>query len=62
MLDHLGHLSIPQIRKVYQILSTLAFADLDETSSLQDELHIIIRKQLSHYEARYAYTHNALHL
>ena len=53
MLDHLGHFNMQQIRKLYQVYSGLAFADLDRTSAMQSELHTIIRKQLTHFEARY---------
>ena len=55
-LDYLGHLSIQQIRKLYQILATLAFSNLDHTSSLQNEIHTFIRKQLHHFEPRCANT------
>ena len=51
VLDYLEHLSVAQIRRLYSILSTLAFHDADHTS-MQDEMHTIIRKQLSHAEAK----------
>ena len=52
VLDYLGHFNMSQIRKLYQVLSILAFADLDNTSALQTELHNIIRIQLTHFESR----------
>ncbi len=41
-----------QIRKLYFILSVLAFQDPEEASSVQDEMHTVIRKQLSHVDAK----------
>ncbi|KAG1650088.1 Fanconi anemia group D2 protein [Nymphon striatum] len=47
ILDYVDNLSLPQIRKVYSILCTLAYCGEKNGISLQDELNIIIRKQLS---------------
>ena len=52
VLDYLEHLSVGQIRRLYSILSVLAFHDLEGGSSVQDEMHTLIRKQLSHVEAK----------
>ena len=52
VLDYLEHLAVGQIRRLYQVLSVLAFSTLEEASSVQDELHTLIRKQLSHTEAK----------
>ena len=49
-LDYLEHLSVPQLRKIYHILSVLGFHDDEQGSPLQDELDMIIRKQLRHAE------------
>ena len=53
VLDYLEHLSVGQIRRLYSILSVLAFHDPEEGGSgVQDEMHTLIRKQLSHVEAK----------
>ncbi|KAG1650089.1 Fanconi anemia group D2 protein [Nymphon striatum] len=46
ILDYVDNLSLPQIRKVYSILCTLAYCGEKNGISLQDELNIIIRKQM----------------
>ena len=56
VLDYLEHLSVGQIRRLYSILSVLAFHDPETGgggSGVQDEMHTLIRKQLSHMEAKY---------
>jgi Fanconi anemia group D2 protein len=53
VLDYLEHLTVGQIRRLYSILSVLAFHDLEAGSGVQDEMRILIRKQLSHVEAKY---------
>ena len=50
VLDFLEHLSVGQIRRLYSILSVLAFHDLESAAGVQDEMHTLIRKQLSHTE------------
>ena len=47
-------LSVAQIRQLYSILSVLAYGHEDEEleTGIQDELHVIIRKQLFHDEQR----------
>ena len=48
ILDYLDNMSPQQIRKLFCILSTLAFSKEHEASShIQDEMHLVIRKQLS---------------
>ena len=52
VLDYLEHLSMGQIRRLYSILSVLAFHDVEAGSGVQDEMHTLIRKQLSHVEPK----------
>ncbi|GFO21237.1 fanconi anemia group d2 protein [Plakobranchus ocellatus] len=54
-LDYLDHnnLSILHIRKLYLLLARLAFCGSDEGNYLQDELLIIIRKQLTSGNSKY---------
>lgn len=48
ILDYLENMTPPQIRKLFYILSSLAFYKQKETSNhIQDDLHLVIRKQLS---------------
>ncbi|XP_059965063.1 Fanconi anemia group D2 protein isoform X2 [Mesoplodon densirostris] len=48
ILDYLDNMSPQQIRKLFYILSTLAFSTQHEASShIQDDMHLVIRKQLS---------------
>ncbi|KAM4821108.1 Fanconi anemia group D2 protein [Thomomys bottae] len=48
ILDYLENISPRQIRKLFYILSTLAFSKQHETSShIQDDLYMVVRKQLS---------------
>uniref|UniRef100_A0A2K6K3F0 FA complementation group D2 n=1 Tax=Rhinopithecus bieti TaxID=61621 RepID=A0A2K6K3F0_RHIBE len=48
ILDYLDNISPQQIRKVFYVLSTLAFSKQNEASShIQDDMHLVIRKQLS---------------
>ncbi|XP_044146222.1 Fanconi anemia group D2 protein isoform X2 [Bufo gargarizans] len=51
VLDHLDNLNPQQIRKLFQILCTLGFSP--EGAHIQDELHIVIRKQLSSTALKY---------
>ncbi|XP_078340386.1 Fanconi anemia group D2 protein-like [Crassostrea virginica] len=53
VLDYLDNLSVPQIRKLYSLLSTLAFRSSQGGNMIQDDLHIIIRKQLSNDNPKY---------
>ncbi|XP_066899567.1 Fanconi anemia group D2 protein isoform X7 [Kogia breviceps] len=48
ILDYLDNMSPQQIRKLFYILSTLAFSKQHEASShIQDDMYLVIRKQLS---------------
>ena len=43
-----------QIRKLYSILITLSFCGEESAAStVQDEVHTVIRKQLSHVDPKY---------
>ncbi|XP_057411366.1 Fanconi anemia group D2 protein isoform X3 [Balaenoptera acutorostrata] len=54
ILDYLGNMSPQQIRKLFYILSTLAFSKQHEASShIQDDMHLVIRKQLSSTTFKY---------
>ncbi|XP_022104971.1 Fanconi anemia group D2 protein-like isoform X2 [Acanthaster planci] len=53
VLDYLSNLSLPQIRKLFSVLSVLAFRNSHESANIQDELHIVIRKQLSSNSPKY---------
>ncbi|XP_062923633.1 Fanconi anemia group D2 protein isoform X1 [Mobula hypostoma] len=53
ILDYMDNLSPQQIRKLFFILSTLAFGRGPEGSHIQDDMHIIIRKQLSSTISKY---------
>ncbi|XP_012781366.2 Fanconi anemia group D2 protein isoform X2 [Ochotona princeps] len=48
ILDYLDNMSPEQIRKLFYILSTLAFRKQQNLGShIQDDLHLVVRKQLS---------------
>ncbi|XP_047390735.1 Fanconi anemia group D2 protein isoform X3 [Sciurus carolinensis] len=48
ILDYLDNLSPQQIRKLFYILSMLAFSKHHEASThIQDDMHLVVRKQLS---------------
>ncbi|KAH9503605.1 Fanconi anemia group D2 protein, partial [Bulinus truncatus] len=51
-LDH-NNLSVAQINKLYLMLAKLAFKSAQDGSYLQDELHIIICKQLTSINPKY---------
>ncbi|XP_077863629.1 Fanconi anemia group D2 protein-like, partial [Saccoglossus kowalevskii] len=53
VLDYLDNLSISQIRKLFSILSNLAFRNNQDTSHIQDDIHIVVRKQLTSASAKY---------
>lgn len=53
VLDYLDSLSVCQIRKLYFMLSALAFRNPNEGGLIQDDLHIVIRKQLSNSNPKY---------
>ncbi|KAJ7316644.1 hypothetical protein JRQ81_002806 [Phrynocephalus forsythii] len=47
ILDYMENLSPQQIRKLFHILSVLAFSQGHKSSHIQDDMHMVIRKQLS---------------
>ncbi|XP_048586773.1 Fanconi anemia group D2 protein isoform X2 [Nematostella vectensis] len=47
ILDYLDNLTMSQIRKVFSMLTTLAFHNPMEGAMIQDDVHIVIRKQLA---------------
>ncbi|XP_055883251.1 Fanconi anemia group D2 protein-like [Biomphalaria glabrata] len=55
VLDYLDHnnLSVVQIKKLYLMLAKLAFTSSQDGSYLQDDLHIIICKQLTSINPKY---------
>uniref|UniRef100_A0A8C6XPW3 FA complementation group D2 n=1 Tax=Naja naja TaxID=35670 RepID=A0A8C6XPW3_NAJNA len=46
-LDYMDNLGPQQIRKLFHILSMLAFSQGHRNSHIQDDMHMVIRKQLS---------------
>ncbi|XP_077182176.1 Fanconi anemia group D2 protein isoform X2 [Paroedura picta] len=56
ILDYVDNLSPQQIRKLFYILSTLAFSQEPRSSHIQDDMHMVIRKQLSSTIAKYKCT------
>ncbi|XP_041347848.1 LOW QUALITY PROTEIN: Fanconi anemia group D2 protein-like [Gigantopelta aegis] len=53
VLDYLDNLSVIQIRKLYGMLSQLAFHNPQDGGLVQDDLHMVIRKQLSSDNPKY---------
>ncbi|KAM4721431.1 Fanconi anemia group D2 protein [Rhinophrynus dorsalis] len=53
ILDYLDNLNTQQIRKLFHILSTLAFSKGQESGHIQDDMYIVIRKQLSSTVLKY---------
>ncbi|KAE8611738.1 hypothetical protein XENTR_v10012579 [Xenopus tropicalis] len=53
ILDYLDNLNAQQIRKLFHILSVLAFSRGQEGSHIQDDMFIVIRKQLSSTALKY---------
>ena len=56
VLDYLDQLSVLQIRKLYSMLSSLAFlstSSSDNRALIQDDLYIVIRKQLTNNNPKY---------
>ncbi|KAJ0068462.1 hypothetical protein NL108_008405, partial [Boleophthalmus pectinirostris] len=53
ILDYMDNLSPQQIRKLFYLLSTLAFGEQQQGSHIQDDMHIVIRKQLSSTVPKY---------
>ncbi|XP_069500191.1 Fanconi anemia group D2 protein isoform X2 [Ambystoma mexicanum] len=53
ILDYMDNLNPPQIRKLFHILSMLAFCKGHGGTHIQDDMHIVIRKQLSSTVPKY---------
>lgn len=54
LLDYLDNMSPQHIRKLFHVLSTLAFSEKREASShIKDDMHLVIRKQLSSTVVKY---------
>uniref|UniRef100_A0A8D0G882 FA complementation group D2 n=1 Tax=Sphenodon punctatus TaxID=8508 RepID=A0A8D0G882_SPHPU len=47
ILDYMENLNPQQIRKLFHILSILAFSQGHKGGHIQDEMHVVVRKQLS---------------
>ncbi|XP_060096063.1 Fanconi anemia group D2 protein [Heteronotia binoei] len=56
ILDYVDNLSPQQIRKLFHILSVLAFSQEPRSSHIQDDMHMVIRKQLSSTIGKYKCT------
>ncbi|XP_027003019.2 Fanconi anemia group D2 protein [Tachysurus fulvidraco] len=53
ILDYMDSLSPQQIRRLFHVLSCLAFGQDQHGSHIQDDMHIVIRKQLSSTVPKY---------
>ncbi|XP_024125895.2 Fanconi anemia group D2 protein [Oryzias melastigma] len=53
ILDYMDNLTSQQIRKLFHLLSRLAFGQQQQGSHIQDDMHIVIRKQLSSTVPKY---------
>ncbi|XP_058258381.1 Fanconi anemia group D2 protein isoform X2 [Hemibagrus wyckioides] len=53
ILDYMDNLSPQQIRRLFHVLSCLAFGQDQHGSHIQDDMHIVIRKQLSSTVPKY---------
>ncbi|XP_010784619.1 Fanconi anemia group D2 protein [Notothenia coriiceps] len=53
ILDYMDNLTPQQIRRLFHLLSTLAFGQQQQGSLIQDDMHIVIRKQLSSTVPKY---------
>uniref|UniRef100_A0A3Q2QE73 FA complementation group D2 n=1 Tax=Fundulus heteroclitus TaxID=8078 RepID=A0A3Q2QE73_FUNHE len=53
ILDYMDNLTPQQIRRLFHLLSTLAFGQRQQGSHIQDDMHIVIRKQLSSTVPKY---------
>lgn len=51
-LDMVDELSMVEVKKLLDVVSRLAFSDSSH-AALQDELAIMVRKQLSHTDIKY---------
>ncbi|KAI1890915.1 hypothetical protein AGOR_G00158510 [Albula goreensis] len=53
ILDYMDNLTPQQIRRLFYLLSSLAFGQDQHSSHIQDDIHIVIRKQLSSAMPKY---------
>uniref|UniRef100_A0A671USY1 FA complementation group D2 n=1 Tax=Sparus aurata TaxID=8175 RepID=A0A671USY1_SPAAU len=53
ILDYMDNLTPQQIRRLFHLLSRLAFGQQQQGSHIQDDIHIVIRKQLSSTVPKY---------
>ncbi|TKS71673.1 Fanconi anemia group D2 protein [Collichthys lucidus] len=53
ILDYMDNLTPQQIRRLFHLLSRLAFGQQQQGSHIQDDLYIVIRKQLSSTVPKY---------
>ncbi|XP_047202452.1 Fanconi anemia group D2 protein isoform X2 [Girardinichthys multiradiatus] len=53
ILDYMENLTPQQIRRLFHLLSRLAFGQQQQGSHIQDDMHIVIRKQLSSTVPKY---------
>uniref|UniRef100_A0A3Q3N700 FA complementation group D2 n=1 Tax=Mastacembelus armatus TaxID=205130 RepID=A0A3Q3N700_9TELE len=53
ILDYMDNLTPQQIRRLFHLLSRLAFGRQQQGSHIQDDMHIVIRKQLSSTVPKY---------
>lgn len=53
LLDYLDNLSVSQLRRLFTLLSQLAFCGDGDAGHVADDMHIIIRKQLTNSKLRY---------
>ncbi|XP_010879858.2 Fanconi anemia group D2 protein isoform X2 [Esox lucius] len=53
VLDYMDNLTPQQIRRLFHLLSSMAFRQHHPASHIQDDMHIVIRKQLSSTVLKY---------
>uniref|UniRef100_A0A8C7G7V0 FA complementation group D2 n=1 Tax=Oncorhynchus kisutch TaxID=8019 RepID=A0A8C7G7V0_ONCKI len=53
ILDYMENLTPQQIRRLFHLLSGLAFGQQQQGTHIQDEMHIVVRKQLSSTVPKY---------
>nr|XP_055029722.1 Fanconi anemia group D2 protein isoform X2 [Misgurnus anguillicaudatus] len=53
ILDYMDNLTSQQIRRLFHLLSHLAFGQEQQGGNIQDDMHIVIRKQLSSTVPKY---------
>ncbi|KAJ8258595.1 hypothetical protein COCON_G00176070 [Conger conger] len=53
ILDYMDNLTPQQIRRLFYLLSSLAFGQDQHSSHIQDDIHMVLRKQLSSAVSKY---------